>query len=216
MGFDIYGLNPHNPKKLVKPTIDWSKQHTEEEKDIYFKSIDYYESQVPGHYFRNNVWWWRPLWDYIYTYTNCLSEKDWKSGHHNSAYQIDGETSIRIATKLHELIDSKHAKEHEEMLDVKAKAAKKHNKEIEDKCEIIKQIVIEKNQQKYIKLGYSGQELEDKREDFIAPMDYPKKEKEMWDKLQAEKDWSDSYPFSVENVREFANFCYQSGGFEIC
>ena len=25
-----------------------------------------------------------------------------------------------------------------------------------------------------------------------------------------------SYPFSVENVKNFANFCLESGGFEIC
>ena len=29
-------------------------------------------------------------------------------------------------------------------------------------------------------------------------------------------DWNDSYPFSVDNVRRFAQFCSESGGFEIC
>ena len=28
-------------------------------------------------------------------------------------------------------------------------------------------------------------------------------------------DWAKSYPFDVENVREFAKFCLESGGFEI-
>ena len=28
--------------------------------------------------------------------------------------------------------------------------------------------------------------------------------------------WNDSYPFDVENVRNFAKFCSESGGFEIC
>ena len=29
-------------------------------------------------------------------------------------------------------------------------------------------------------------------------------------------DWDKSYPFSENNVRRFANFCLNSGGFEIC
>ena len=29
-------------------------------------------------------------------------------------------------------------------------------------------------------------------------------------------DWEKSYPFSEENVRQFANFCLNSGGFRIC
>ena len=29
-------------------------------------------------------------------------------------------------------------------------------------------------------------------------------------------DWEKSYPFSEDNVREFANFCANSGGFTIC
>lgn len=50
----------------------------------------------------------------------------------------------------------------------------------------------------------------------IAPADYPKEFKEEWDRLWADKDWRDSYPFSVSNVKEFADFCKESGGFEIC
>ena len=32
----------------------------------------------------------------------------------------------------------------------------------------------------------------------------------------SEDDWDRSYPFSEDNVREFANFCLNSGGFTIC
>ena len=31
----------------------------------------------------------------------------------------------------------------------------------------------------------------------------------------SEDDWDRSYPFSEDNVRQFANFCLNSGGFEI-
>ena len=28
--------------------------------------------------------------------------------------------------------------------------------------------------------------------------------------------WAASYPFDISNVQEFATFCSESGGFEIC
>ena len=31
-----------------------------------------------------------------------------------------------------------------------------------------------------------------------------------------EKDFNKHYPFDVDNVKEFAEFCIDSGGFEIC
>ena len=30
------------------------------------------------------------------------------------------------------------------------------------------------------------------------------------------ENFNKSYPFDLDNVREFAEFCLQSGGFEIC
>ena len=49
----------------------------------------------------------------------------------------------------------------------------------------------------------------------IAPINYPKKWRADWDALWSQKDWTGNYPFSVDNVKQFADFCYQSGGFEI-
>ena len=50
----------------------------------------------------------------------------------------------------------------------------------------------------------------------IAPKDFPKADKERWDEIWNKRKWSASYPFSVENVKEFAEFCRFSGGFKIC
>ena len=38
--------------------------------------------------------------------------------------------------------------------------------------------------------------------------------KEELDSLEQD-DWDKSYPFSEDNVRKFANFCANSGGFQI-
>ena len=65
MGFDLYGLNPINTTNVQKPIIDWTANPSDEERDRYFKEMETYEKAVPGDYFRNNVWYWQPLWKYI-------------------------------------------------------------------------------------------------------------------------------------------------------
>ena len=34
MGFDLYGMNPYNPNKAIKPEMDWDSQPTREEQLI--------------------------------------------------------------------------------------------------------------------------------------------------------------------------------------
>jgi len=50
----------------------------------------------------------------------------------------------------------------------------------------------------------------------LVPADYPEPHRADWDNLQSQRKWESSYPFEIDNVREFAEFCEQSGGFEIC
>ena len=61
MGFDVYGLEPKintaEPEILNK---NWS-EFSEEEQELYWKEKNKFEKENPGIYFRNSVWWWRPL-----------------------------------------------------------------------------------------------------------------------------------------------------------
>jgi hypothetical protein len=50
----------------------------------------------------------------------------------------------------------------------------------------------------------------------IAPKDYPKDDYEKWNVIYSKFDNNGSYPFSIGNVKEFAEFAEQSGGFQIC
>jgi hypothetical protein len=50
----------------------------------------------------------------------------------------------------------------------------------------------------------------------LAPSKYPKDLSKKWDEITNEREWVASYPFSVSNVKEFADFCKDSGGFTIC
>ena len=198
MGFDIYGLNPTIKKGSVKPTINWEAKPTEEEKKAYFEAQEKYAEENPGEYFRNNVWWWRLLAHYVYAYTGEISEKDYDEWHMNSGHEVDEDRAIRIADALDKLIRVGHTAKKEKEVNEAMKKAEVYNAKIDKEMEALKQEVIK----------ITGKDL--------APAKYPEVQAKKWDKLYKKRSWEDSYPFSVENVQAFADFCRQSGGFEIC
>ena len=59
-------------------------------------------------------------------------------------------------------------------------------------------------------------EVKDKFGDSIVPSDYPEPYKTQSNAIYDEKSWSSSYPTSKDVIMQFADFCEQSGGFEIC
>jgi len=78
MGMDVHGLNPKQNKNIDDfpvmkrfDSMDFSEKwkildKDEALRDEYWKEKDKWEKDNPGIYFRNNVWWWRPLWNYCY------------------------------------------------------------------------------------------------------------------------------------------------------
>ena len=150
MGFDLSGINPNvsRPEPELPPfpertDKDWEKYHDWQEENC-------------GTYFRNNVWFWRPLWNFISgVCDDILTEKDIEKGSFNDGHKISKTKANKIAKRLFKLI---------------------------------------------------------KNGDVNL---YEKSRKEYLDGLN-DKDWNKSYPFYEENVRRFANFCANSGGFRIC
>ena len=199
MGFDLYGMNPHNPKKAIKPKLDWDKPTTEAQRKEHFKKLDEYEKEVVGDYFRSNVWWWRPLASYVINYTGCVNEDDAEMWSTNDGHEVDEETAQQIHNQLQVLIESGHTQKFQDDYEKERKIAEEHNdkveKELKKFCDSVEK-----------KLGKTN----------LAPNDFPKADKEKWDKIWNKRKWSASYPFSVEHVREFAEFCRFSGGFKIC
>ena len=167
MGMDVYGLKPKRNTEMPKVLKDmpegegWFDAYnkmSKEEQDAYIKAKYKHEEDNPGVYFRNNVWYWRPLWDYVCKNVTSLTEEDHTNGHSNSGWQISETKAITIAGVLYAMLESGAVKEAERLHFDESKA-------------------------------------------------------------QAEADPDDNfptYPFSEENVREFAIFCEESGGFEIC
>ena len=199
MGMDVYGLDPK--RNTAKPEIlteyviesgdmkgwtDWERLKKEDKKDDYFEAKDEWDDSNPGTYFRNNVWYSRPLWDYVcFACDDILDEEDANAGHSNSGHQIDEKKAELIAAKLKVLIEngdvSFFATERQKALD-----------DMPDvECEICNGTGLRKDMK--IDNGCNGCQGKGARRPFNT-----------------------QYPFDIDNVKEFAKFCEQSGGFEIC
>ncbi len=203
MGFDLYGINPKiNTAKAEVLTeyrtdegwTDFVKLEEEGLKDTYFEENNKWKNENPGSYFRNNVWWWRPLWDFVCVVADdILTQKDKENGHSNSGHIIDEEKSLAIAKILEDLLKNGEVREYEE-------AYNEHmdSLPLED-CEYCK--------------GTGMRSWEDGDKDCnVCNTEYTKDEGIPVGKV---KQFQTSYPFDVQNVEEFVRFCKQSGGFQI-
>jgi len=103
MGMDVYGINPElKSKRPIMP--DWDKA-TDEQKDKYFEGCLQWEAENPGVYFRNNVWSWRPLWDYVcLACGDTMTEDDLQAGHYNDGHEIEEEQCDAIVERLEFLL----------------------------------------------------------------------------------------------------------------
>lgn len=198
MGFDITGLNPKNIKvKSPKCPKDLFNGCSEKEQKKYFEDLDKYQEQK-GTYFRNNVWWWRPLAHYVLEYTKVIDEDKKKYWSTNDFYTIEDEEAVQIAKQLKHLINSGHTKRFSTQWEARRKTLEKHNDKVEKELE-------EHTKQVQTKM----------KNDNLAPKDFSKADHDKWERIYRKKNHDGSYPFSVENVEEFAEFCENSGGFTI-
>ena len=202
MGFDLYGQNPKIKAGTKKPEdIDY-RTATEEERNEYFKAFDEFENQNKGVYFRNNVWWWRRLADYVMEHTKCVDEQDFDKWHENGGHEVNAETAEQIANQLEHLIKTGHAEKYAEEIKAEMKKAEEHNNKVEKMLS-------------ELRLEVAKVVGKDKAE-TIAPAEYPNPFKEKWHEIIDQKDYRANYPFSIDNDKEFIEFARNSGGFRIC
>ena len=215
MGFDLYGMNPVVNKKypprfneIMKEYgtkdgeegwLDWSKDIPEDVKEEYFELKNQFEEDNPGDYFRNNVWWWRPLWSFVCSSCDdILTEKDMDGGSYNDGHKISKTKATRIGKRLSKLIADGTVHRMDEREALERAKAKAHNEIIQEELNDLKKLVIKE----------CGEDL--------VPSDYPEPFNERWNEIYGRKKWQSDYPFDKRNVENFAKFCLQSGGFEIC
>ena len=101
MGFDLYGVKPKIKEGSVKPERPNWNTATETEKDEYYSALDKFEEENKGYYFRNNVWYWRPLAQYVIEHTKVITDdKKIQGFSYNDGVEINEEEAVQIAKQL--------------------------------------------------------------------------------------------------------------------
>jgi len=113
MGFDLSGVNPKmNMEREELPVydkyekMDWSEKwkvldKNQKERDRYWEENDKFQKANPGIYFRNNVWWWRPLWLFVCErFDDILTEQDMEHGNYNDGHEITADKAMQIGIDL--------------------------------------------------------------------------------------------------------------------
>lgn len=194
MGFDVYGIKPI--ENTVKPEIlkkDWYKLEKQEAKDKYFEAQTKYEEENPGQYFRNNVWFWRPLWDYVCEVCkDVMTREEMEAGGSNSGYSIPWLTVVDMTEKLYEEIAAKNHKKYE------TSHAKKLKYLPDEKC-------------KYCEGTGIRSDLPTKENNYVVESGC-----NVCKGKGTNRPFQTNYPFSAKNVEEFTEFLWQSGGIRIC
>ncbi len=86
-----------------------------------------------GEYFRNNVWWWRRLADFVCEQTGVIAETDKEHWQSNSGHEVDEETAKQIAKQLKALIKDGTVSKAIIEVEKEMEKAEKNNKFV-DRC----------------------------------------------------------------------------------
>jgi len=152
-----------------------------------------------GEYYRQSVWGWRRLADFVCEQTGVIAEDNKKFWQSNDGHEVSEQEAKQIATQLKALIKdgtvSKAIREVEE----ESEQAERNNKFVE----ICHKMLREKVEREVGKVN-------------LAPADYPKEDHDTWEWIQRKYSYGSSYPFTMEQVESFIEFCEQSNGFRIC
>ena len=137
-----------------------------------------------GDYFRNNVWWWRPLWQYCASSApELIDEETFSSGSHNDGAGLNAYDATKLGIKLLALIEDGSCTAYKEGRELWLESLED---EVCENCN-------GNNRGNFKKKDCHACKCKGTREN-----------------------WMKHYPFDEENVKEFAEFCIDSGGFKIC
>jgi hypothetical protein len=145
-----------------------------------------------GEYFRNNVWWWRPLADYCREVAPeiCSHCKYWDS---NDGDGLNAARSIALANALQAEVDAGRAAAHEK------RYASEQEMTPNEPCDLCEGT----GTRKPIPERGAGDIATGIKCNACGGTGHV-------------RPWSTQYPFSVENVVEFIAFLKGCGGFKIC
>ena len=162
MGYDLYKV-----KNGEVVDIDWSNIKR-------------------GEYFRESVWGWKPLWQFICLCvgSGILTEEDEKQGWYNSCHYIDGAKALKLADVLKEIIKDRSHIDY----------VNKRNERLDDlpleDCDHCNATGIRNDE--HVQGTCNGCDGKGKKKSFET-----------------------YYRLDVESIEQFEDFCRHSGGFEI-
>ena len=116
MGVDCYGFNPVIKEGSSKPKEpkDFSKL-TKKDQNAYWDAREKYQQENKGVYFRNNWWYWRPMWDFVNEKCNDLIDEELYDKGHGNDGNVSQELAIDISKRIlsKEVLDEAKRKQEE-------------------------------------------------------------------------------------------------------
>ena len=130
MGFDVSGLKPKVNVGMVEfenyhaiESLEYQERWslldslTDKERDTYYAELEEYLEVNTGMYFRNNVWWWRPLWNYTCMICeDIMTADDMGGGNFNDGYTIKKTKALKMGRLLDKSIKSGEAQDYSEKI----------------------------------------------------------------------------------------------------
>ena len=169
--------------------------------DVYGKNA----TSKKGEYFRNNVWWWHPLWDYCLELHGDICDNV-EHGHSNDGDGLDAYEASLLSDRLLSDIAT----------GVTADYEMKYRNAIADlprkDCDFCDATGI-RTDNVGVENGMPERELSPEVAIIVGRTHGYCNSCNGEGKVLP---WKANYPFSVDNVREFAEFLADCGGFEIC
>jgi hypothetical protein len=157
-----------------------------------------------GQYFRNNIWYWHPLWDFCCESFPEITEPV-KYGHTNDGDGLGSRASTKLAKGIKEMLSNGDAQKY-----VAERDAKLANLNRVD-CELCNATGI-RTDQTGVEMGMDVQVLDWEKSVLLG------REKGWCNGCSGEgttEAWANSYRLTIENITEFAQFLENCGGFTI-
>lgn len=158
-----------------------------------------------GEYFRNNIWWWRPLFLFCEAEYSSIVGFDATNWQYNSGDGLDEEKSVLLA----KLIKN----------DLKSGRIKQYEQEYREYLASLQRVECYICNATGIRTDKVGIELGQPEKELKPEVKILTGRTHGWcnacDGVGSTENPLSSYPFDADNVREFAEFLEHCGGFSI-
>jgi len=144
-----------------------------------------------GEYFRNNVWFWHPLWSYCESNYPVVTSKC-KDGHSNSGDGLNASDAKKLAKLIKKDLENGKAQLYADQYSEWQQSLPK------EPCSPCRGTGVYK-----CKTTNDGVEIEEERPCGNC------------DKTGMSEAWAKNYPFALENLKEWQEFLDNCGGFNI-